>query len=105
MSHEENRAMSPIDSSMRHSDASALPAHTGADVDGPLREDIRLLGRLLGDTLREQEGDAAFERIERIRQTAIQFRRGGDPRARADLQRLLAELDDVAATAVLRAFS
>ena len=31
------------------------------DKDLPLREDIRFLGRMLGDTLREQEGDAAFE--------------------------------------------
>ena len=38
-----------------------------ADKDLPLREDIRLLGRLLGDTVREQNGEAIFERIERIR--------------------------------------
>jgi phosphoenolpyruvate carboxylase len=37
------------------------------DKDLPLREDIRLLGRLLGDTVREQEGADAFELIERIR--------------------------------------
>jgi phosphoenolpyruvate carboxylase len=30
------------------------------DKDSPLREDIRLLGRMLGDTLREQEGDTTF---------------------------------------------
>ena len=44
------------------------------DKDQPLREDIRLLGRLLGDTLREQEGDSTFELIEQIRQLAIRFR-------------------------------
>ncbi len=47
-------------------------------VDGkdlPLREDTRLLGRLLGEVLRAQTGEAGFERIERIRQTAIRFRR------------------------------
>jgi len=43
--------------------------------DDPLREDIRLLGRMLGDTLREQEGEPTFELIENIRQTAIRFRR------------------------------
>ena len=30
------------------------------DKDAPLREDIRLLGRLLGDTVRDQQGAAAF---------------------------------------------
>ena len=34
------------------------------DKDLPLKEDIRLLGRLLGDTLREQEGDETFDLIE-----------------------------------------
>ena len=33
----------------------------------PLREDIRLLGRILGDTVRSQEGDAVFDIIEGIR--------------------------------------
>ena len=32
--------------------------------DEPLRNDIRLLGRILGDTVREQEGDAIFATIE-----------------------------------------
>ena len=36
-----------------------------------LREDRRLLGRLLGEVIREQVGEAALERIERIRQTAV----------------------------------
>ena len=52
------------------------------DKDLPLREDIRFLGRMLGDKLREQEGDAAFELVENIRQTAIRFRRDQDPQAR-----------------------
>jgi phosphoenolpyruvate carboxylase len=34
----------------------------------PLRDDIRLLGRILGDTVREQEGASAFELVEHIRQ-------------------------------------
>ena len=71
----------------------------------PLREDVRLLGRLLGDTLREQEGGSAFERIEQIRQSALRFRRGGDEGAREHLHSLLAPLDDLEATAVVRAFT
>ena len=37
------------------------------DKDAPLREDIRLLGRLLGDTVRAQEGEAVFDLVEAIR--------------------------------------
>jgi len=36
------------------------------DPHKPLREDVRLLGTLLGETLRRQEGDALFERVERV---------------------------------------
>ena len=46
-----------------------------SDKDSPLREDIRMLGRILGDTLREQEGDAIFDLIENIRQTAVRIHR------------------------------
>jgi phosphoenolpyruvate carboxylase len=52
------------------------------DKDLPLREDIRLLGRLLGENLREQEGERAFNLVEHIRQTAVRFRRDGDLQAR-----------------------
>ena len=39
-----------------------------ADKDLPLREDIRLLGSILGDTIHHQEGDAMFNLVESIRQ-------------------------------------
>ncbi len=58
-----------------------------ADKDRPLRDDIRLLGRILGDTVREQEGDAVFDIVERIRQTSIRFRRDEDEAARRELER------------------
>jgi len=34
-----------------------------------LRDDIRLVGRVLGDTVRQQQGEAIFATVERIRQT------------------------------------
>ncbi len=86
--------------------APAAPASSSSpDPDLPLREDIRLLGRLLGDTLREQEGAQMFDRVENIRQTAIRFRRDRDAGATGELEALLAGLDYGAVTAVARAFS
>lgn len=85
---------------MDDASASALAAK-----DQPLREDIRLLGRLLGDTLREQEGAERFELVESIRQHALQFRRGGDVAARAALEALLERLDHQTVISVVRAFS
>ncbi len=75
------------------------------DKDLPLKEDIRLLGRLLGDTLREQEGDQTFDLIERIRQHAIRFRRDGDEQARTALTGELDLLTPAASVAVIRAFT
>ena len=63
----------------------AAPARAVNDKDAPLKEDIRLLGRLLGDVLREQEGEAVFDVVETIRQTAVRFRREADPKAGAEL--------------------
>ena len=71
----------------------------------PLRNDIRLLGRILGDTVREQEGEAVFDIIERVRQTAVRFARDGDPAARAELAGLLDPLPRDTTQAVVRAFS
>jgi len=47
--------------------------------DSPMYADIRLLGRVLGDTIRACEGDQAFALIESIRQTALRLHRGDDP--------------------------
>src|SRR5258707_13799189 len=75
------------------------------DKDRSLREDIRLLGRLLGDTLREQEGTGAFNLVENVRQTAVRFRRDGEAKARAELQSTLSALSLDATVAVARAFT
>src|SRR5258706_12831597 len=50
--------------------------------DARLRTDIRLLGRILGDTVRDQEGADVFDLVERIRQTSIRFHRDEDKQAR-----------------------
>ena len=52
------------------------------DKDLVLRADIRLLGRILGDTVREQSGAQVFDTVEDIRQNSVRFRRDEDgPRA------------------------
>ena len=56
------------------------------DKDLPLRDDIRLLGRVLGDTVRAQEGEAVFDLVEAIRQSSIRFRRHEDQGARRELE-------------------
>jgi len=78
---------------------------SAAAKDQPLKEDIRFLGRLLGDVLREQEGGAAFETVETIRQTAVRFRRDGDRQAEQELDRLLKALSREQTNSVVRAFS
>ncbi len=82
------------------------PVHDGSgDKDDPLRDDIRLLGRLLGDTVRAQEGEAMFDLVERIRQTAIRFHRDEDEGARAELNAILTSLSRAPALQIIRAFS
>jgi phosphoenolpyruvate carboxylase len=75
------------------------------DKDAPLKEDIRLLGRLLGDVLRNQEGEAVFDVVETIRQTAVRFRREDDPQAGEELTTLLKKLTREETNSVVRAFS
>src|SRR5665213_410703 len=48
-----------------------LEARTGDAKQAPLRRDIRALGTLLGDVLREQAGDSLFDAVEALRRTAI----------------------------------
>jgi phosphoenolpyruvate carboxylase len=71
----------------------------------PLVEDIRLLGRMLGDVIREQEGDAAYALIEQIRQLSVSFRRHADPVADKTLNKLLKSLSGDQTVSVVRAFT
>ena len=82
------------------------------DQDLPLRDDIRLFGRLLGETVRDQEGDATFAVIERIRQASVHLNQ--EPAAQAGsqheaqreaLDELLNTLPRDTMISVVRAFS
>jgi phosphoenolpyruvate carboxylase len=71
--------------------------------DAPLRADIRLLGRVLGDVIRDQAGDSVFDLVERTRVESQRLRREGGP---ADaLIGHLSALDHRATLHVVRAFS
>lgn len=71
----------------------------------PLFEDIRLLGQILGDTVRQQEGEQTFELIEAIRRLSVAFQRKADVEAGRDLDTLLARLSPNETVSVIRAFT
>ncbi len=73
--------------------------------DVPLREDVRLLGRILGDTIREQDGEATFELVENVRRSAVRFRKTQDNADRLQLEAILDALTPSETLAVVRAFS
>jgi phosphoenolpyruvate carboxylase len=75
------------------------------DKDLPLREDIRRLGRILGDTVRSQEGEPVFAIVERIRRTSIRFHRDEDEAARHELEAILNSLSHGQSVQIIRAFS
>ncbi|PQM47425.1 Phosphoenolpyruvate carboxylase [Mycobacterium talmoniae] len=75
----------------------------GREATEPMREDIRLLGAILGDTIREQHGDAVFDLVERARVASFRVRRSEIDRA--EMARLFAGLPIGQAIPVIRAFS
>ncbi|MCZ8251076.1 MAG: phosphoenolpyruvate carboxylase [Hylemonella sp.] len=83
-----------------------MPApRASRDNERPLVEDIRLLGRILGDVIREQEGTEAYELIEQIRKLSVAFRRDADAEADKTLKKLLKGLSDDQTVSVIRAFT
>ena len=75
------------------------------DSERPLVEDIRLLGRILGDVIRVQEGAEAYELVEQIRKLSVAFRRDADHEADKALKKLLKGLPGDRAVSVIRAFT
>lgn len=69
----------------------------------PMRADIRLLGAILGDTVREQNGREVFELVERARVESFRVRRSEIDRA--ELARMFYRIDIHQAIPVIRAFS
>ena len=74
-----------------------------SDQDQPLRDDIRLLGRLLGDTIRDQEGQAVFDLVEHLRTMSVRLHRDDDQIARQELEASLKEVSPEQASRLVRA--
>src|SRR5258708_1131487 len=92
----------PSDTELRSNRADDVLA---LEEDTRLRNDIRLLGRILGDTVRDQEGADVFDLVERIRQTSIRFHRDDDKPARRELEILLDSMSTSQTVRIVRAFS
>jgi phosphoenolpyruvate carboxylase len=88
-------ALAPIGSVRR--------TQVGREATEPMREDIRLLGAILGDTVREQNGDEVFDLVERARVESFRVRRSEIDRT--ELARMFDGIDIHQAIPVIRAFS
>src|ERR1700742_1548117 len=92
----------PSETDSRATRAEEAPA---LEEDPRLRNDIRLLGRILGDTVRDQEGAAVFDLVEQIRRTSIRFHRDDDKPARQQLEAILEGMSIDDTLHIVRAFS
>ncbi len=88
-----------------------LEARSGDLKEAPLRRDVRSLGMLLGEVLREQAGKPLYAAVEELRRIAIARREadaaGNSPRAAAAMEKALAQVESLdlrAAYQLTRAF-
>jgi phosphoenolpyruvate carboxylase len=84
---------------------SATYPSTTQKKDQPLVSDIRMLGRALGDVIRQQEGVEAFELVEKVRTLSVAYRRDSDKKADRALQVLLRSISSDQTVMVIRAFT
>ena len=75
----------------------------GREATEPMREDIRLLGAILGETVREQNGEDVFDLVERARVESFRVRRSEIDRA--ELASMFDGIDIHQAIPVIRAFT
>ncbi len=73
-------------------------------IDAPLREDVRLLGNLLGETLKLHAGQDLFNQVEQIRALA-KGARDGQVEAEKQLEQLFLSLEDQEILPLTRAFT
>ncbi|MCB1639286.1 MAG: phosphoenolpyruvate carboxylase, partial [Thiothrix sp.] len=70
-----------------------------------LEERVRDVGDLLGETLREQEDEALYQAVEKLRRGYIQLRQGEDTALRNELMQFILNLDLPVLEKVIRAFN
>ncbi|SPM43157.1 Phosphoenolpyruvate carboxylase [Mycobacterium numidiamassiliense] len=75
----------------------------GREATEPMRADIRWLGTILGDTIREQNGDEVFDLVERARVESFRVRRSEIDRA--EISHMFDGIDVHFAIPIARAFS
>lgn len=73
-------------------------------IDAPLREDVRLLGNLLGETLKLHAGQDLFNQVEQIRALS-KGARDGQVEAEKQLEQLFLSLEDHEILPLTRAFT
>ncbi len=74
------------------------------DLSAALGSDIRFLGGLLGEIIRQQHGESAFALVEQVRGLA-KARRAGDAAAAAELERVISALPIEQLRILTKAFS
>ncbi len=95
----------PMNTSTHRKPAAKRRTPSLSSHERPLVDDIRWLGRILGDVIREQEGENAFALVEQIRRLSVAFRRDADTQAGTALKKLLTSLSSEQAVSVIRAFT
>ncbi|NNE96496.1 MAG: phosphoenolpyruvate carboxylase, partial [Acidimicrobiales bacterium] len=75
------------------------------EQDQALRDDIRRLGRQLGQSIARQEGQSFLDLVERVRILSRSLRRDGDEDAGLELTTILADADLVDSMRLVRAFT
>ena len=69
-----------------------MPVSAAPAADDRLREEVRLLGGLLGEVIRDEGGKDLYDRIEAVRVASVGYHRHAGARGSAELERLLNEL-------------
>src|SRR3954452_22693014 len=95
MAEASDTALAPIGSVRR--------TEVGREATEPMREDIRLLGTILGDTVREQNGAEVYDLVERARVESFRVRRSEIDRG--ELAGMFSGIDVRQAIPVIRAFT
>ncbi len=70
----------------------------------PLRDDVRMLGNLLGNTIKRLEGEECFARVERFRTLCKAIHEGDDKESRQELFTLIDSLDLESGLKIIKAF-